>query len=75
MPNPAVNYINLRIDKSPDAEVRAEIIDAFGKTISKASNESNALIEFDLKDFTDGLYFVKITSGPYKSIEKVIISK
>jgi hypothetical protein len=76
-PNPAYQSINLNFDNSFSNTIYIKLFDLNGKELQEASIPSqkhfiNYVLEFNNK-VTTGVYFIRITSGNYSHIEKIIL--
>lgn len=68
-PNPTKDVVRIQFKKAQSVQV--EIIDVSGKVVFRTGGNSEFLI-LDLSRFTDGLYFVKVSTGTSIWVEKVI---
>jgi hypothetical protein len=74
-PNPASNFINLYFPKKLNI-VQIDITDTLGKIVySKTVKSSLNEYKIDSKDFTDGLYYVSISTENSNNTLKVLIKK
>lgn len=74
-PNPASNYVLLNFPKVLNL-VQIEITDTSGKIVF--SKEEKSIIneyKIDVKEFSDGIYFINLTSENIKKTYKVLIKK
>ncbi len=74
-PNPASNYVLLNFPKVLNL-VQIEITDTSGKIVF--SKEEKSIIneyKIDVKEFSDGIYFINLTSENIKNTYKVLIKK
>ncbi len=64
-PNPSTGLIDINFDNQTSGAANISIVDAFGKIVyvSQENLKAHDVKTFDLKDFTQGIYFVKITFG------------
>jgi hypothetical protein len=73
-PNPANNYVNIRV---PNVNNNAKITlhNTVGQVVySKTYNNSNNINDrIDISKFNSGIYFVEIINGSKSSIEKLVI--
>ena len=76
-PNPVERYLNLNISSSIDAEILVNIIDIHGNTLIKnnifVNTNSPVIYNFDMHQFTSGIYFIKILSGKYTKTMKISV--
>ncbi|MBK8486779.1 MAG: T9SS type A sorting domain-containing protein [Chitinophagales bacterium] len=68
-PNPVSNYLFIEPDMQID---KLELMDMYGKTLISFNNVSN-VIEIDIREFTSGVYLLKIQKNHTLLIEKIII--
>jgi hypothetical protein len=64
-PNPTKGELNLNF-ASADTDFNIEVIDIFGKSLlaySSADLNSNASMTLDVTEFTNGVYFIKVTGA------------
>jgi hypothetical protein len=72
-PNPASNYINIRLKEFETIEVT--LIDAKGKTISNIREHQANFIGIETSNLSAGVYFLKIVSPSFTTQEKIMIVK
>lgn len=73
-PNPSENNLNIAIENI-DSNAKINIVDAIGKSVSSSTIEGkdNVLVNVDLTNISNGIYFVKVNSGGNTSIQKLIV--
>lgn len=75
-PNPSNGIVYLPISISQSHELSVEVLDVYGNLIhsfEKGSLNSTKL-EFDLSDYSSGIYFIRIWSGKDFLVRKVVIN-
>lgn len=73
-PNPATNEVSIII-KNQTGDYHVDVVDMKGrivKSMTFAEVGENAPMSLDIEDLARGTYFVKITSGDYKAVRKLI---
>ncbi len=74
-PNPASNYVIINFPKVLNS-VQIEMTDIFGKIVfSKDEKSISNEFKMDIKEFSDGIYFINITSNNLKQTYKVLVKK
>ncbi len=74
-PNPASNYVVLNFPKVINL-VQIEMIDVNGKIVfTKKEKSISNEYKIDIKDFSDGIYFINLSSENLKNTYKVLIKK
>jgi hypothetical protein len=77
-PNPATNFLNVNLNEKVKEVIELKVTDIQGKVI-KTSNysakEGQNLIELNVDDLANGLYFLQISSNSNKFTEKFTIKK
>ncbi|HET8963172.1 MAG TPA: T9SS type A sorting domain-containing protein, partial [Chitinophagales bacterium] len=68
-PNPVSNYLFIKSEMQID---KLELMDMYGKSMLSFTHVSN-IIEVDTRDFTPGVYLLKIQKNDAQLIEKIII--
>lgn len=73
-PNPAADQIEIKFGHVSSETYTIELTDVSGKTLACLLNNSavQSSIKFDLKEFSNGLYFIKITGNTKTSIKKLV---
>lgn len=71
-PNPTNNRFKISLDKSKDLPVSISLKDLLGKELRVITNPESYECEFDLSDFSRGVYLLNI-NYPEKTIAKKII--
>ena len=73
-PNPAADNFQITISESVSDITKVEVYDMLGKLIS-SKEISSAILEdyqFDISNFVDGIYVVKISQGDQVGIRKLV---
>ena len=75
-PNPASEYIEVEFDQYQDGVVKIEVLDIYGNKLKvqtfKNMTAGNAKLRFDLEDFANGMYLLRVDMG--SKIESQFIS-
>ncbi len=77
-PNPAVNTAALELTVEDVQNVDIRIYDMTGRTIqlfNKTLTTGSNVISLDTKDFTNGMYFIEVSSDSKTSTRKLVIQK
>jgi len=69
-PNPTSDVVGIDLQKVEGVE-KIELLDANGKVIWSESNVSDG-IEIDLRQFEDGVYFVRVNTSLNSFVEKIV---
>lgn len=73
-PNPATSEVAVNIN-SDNGEYTIDVVDMKGRIVRTQSfvkGAENASVRIDVSDLARGTYFVKITSGEFKAVRKLI---
>ncbi len=76
-PNPNQGVFEISYPANTITDLRIEVFDLFGKTVfSEALLSFTGVYQrkFDLKEYPQGIYFLKIDNGSQTKVKKVIIS-
>ena len=76
-PNPAVDKVNININRKFDSATTVKILDLSGKVLQKATIQSqnqpfNYVLNFN-NSIKSGIYILNVSSGDYKQSEKLIV--
>lgn len=71
-PNPATGVINLNLNADGST---VEVFDVLGNKISGQKYNNAGSVQIDLSNQAQGVYFVQVTAGTNKMVQKVIIQK
>ena len=76
MPNPSSGQFSLIFTLPKLENVNVRIINPLGQLISadRLENVSNNLINIDMSNRPDGIYFIEVSNGNEKVLKKIIIS-
>jgi hypothetical protein len=78
-PNPVKDVMNLQFNNSfAQGNIEIKIIDMLGRTIistSRTISKENNTFEISMKDLNKGIYFVEVTNGTEREVNKIIVSK
>ncbi|MDQ3140874.1 MAG: T9SS type A sorting domain-containing protein [Bacteroidota bacterium] len=74
-PNPSNGKLIIELNKHLDREYKISLSDINGKVLLRTDSGKNKSKEIDLGDFQNGMYFIKIESGKFSSIKKLILQK
>jgi hypothetical protein len=71
--------MNLQFNNSfAQGNIEIKIIDMLGRTIistSRTISKENNTFEISMKDLNKGIYFVEVTNGTEREVNKIIVSK
>ena len=73
-PNPVEDVLFITFENMEEDEIRVDVIDSNGKLLSQEEHYvgfSNQL-QIDMSEFTDGLYFIRISNDRGSYIDKVV---
>jgi hypothetical protein len=76
MPNPSNGLFNLIFTLPSEQELSVDIYNSMGQQISSAQlkNVMNNVVNLDLSDKPNGVYFTVISNGFEKSVKKIVVS-
>jgi hypothetical protein len=79
-PNPVTgNNIKISYDVAFKTDTKVDIVDATGSIVKTITNETKGEGRYEevisSADLNSGIYFVRMVSGPYSEIRKMVISK
>ncbi len=74
-PNPANNFININFNNSNENNYKVNIYNLLGQEIFFKEYHPSNEISIDVKEFEDGIYFIKISSKDKIYTSKIIIQK
>ena len=72
-PNPASENITIDLGESNSKSLNIDVIDSIGKIIFSESYTNQNKVSVNLSQFSEGVYFVKITNDDKQQIEKLIV--
>ena len=70
-PNPANDLLNIEITPSDTSRMFIEVFDLQGKTLMQRTSAMEPVIQLDIKELSEGTFFVKITDPSNSQILKV----
>jgi hypothetical protein len=71
-PNPSNGNVTLNLNYNNSF---VEVVDVLGNTISSQRYTNAGQVQLNLNNASEGIYFVRVTSGNEKSVQKLIIRK
>ncbi len=76
MPNPSSGLVNLVFTLPKQEDVTVKITNPLGQQISsdRLENVTNNVVNIDLNNRADGIYFIEVSNGTERVVKKVIIS-
>ncbi|MFL5765779.1 MAG: SBBP repeat-containing protein [Bacteroidia bacterium] len=75
-PNPSTNSISISFKKELKSDFEVSIVDIQGRVVIHGKYDKNEkIIKFDIADFSNGMYFVHVTSAETNISTKFIKSK
>ncbi|MBA3682494.1 MAG: T9SS type A sorting domain-containing protein [Bacteroidetes bacterium] len=77
MPNPSSGLVNLAVTLAQTENLTVTVSNALGQQIisNKYDGISNELITLDLNNQSNGVYFVTVSNGKDKMVQRLILSK
>jgi len=70
-PNPANDELSIKLNNSDSGIVSLKIMNATGQTI--VDKYLNAKIKLNVSSYTGGIYYVKISTGTFNEVRKIVI--
>ena len=76
LPNPSNGLFNLVFTLSKQEDLSITIYNSMGQLVvaSHLKNVSSNVINLDLSDKPDGIYFTEISNGQQKVVKKIVIN-
>lgn len=71
-PNPSTGLLNINLTQDNST---VEVFDVLGNKVSGQKYNTAGTIQIDLNNQAQGVYFVQVTNGANKNVQKVIIQK
>jgi hypothetical protein len=71
-PNPSNGNVTLNLNYSNSL---VEVVDVLGSTVSTQRYSNAGQVQLNMNDAAEGIYFVRVTSGNEKSVQKLIIRR
>lgn len=77
MPNPSTGHFSLIFTLPKQEDVNVRIMNPLGQQISsdRLENVTNNMINIDLSNRADGIYFIEVSNGTEKVVKKIIITR
>ncbi|MCA6362449.1 MAG: T9SS type A sorting domain-containing protein [Bacteroidetes bacterium] len=75
-PNPANDQINVVLDLINSENVSIEIVNSLGQTVLVENRDlaaGNSVVRMNTENLTEGVYFLTVTAGNARAVEKVVI--
>lgn len=75
-PNPANDVVNIPYEGLEANDGQIALLDVTGKTLSQvAIQQKEDNITFDVTNFSDGFYYIRVTSGNRNTTRKLVLLK
>ncbi|CAN5764268.1 hypothetical protein BH11BAC7_BH11BAC7_13420 [soil metagenome] len=76
-PNPSTGVFNLNIGLESQKDITVNIVNTLGQTVHQFTerNTSGGLFPIDLSEQPNGVYFVEVTAGEEKAVQRIVINK
>ena len=77
-PNPIVSTGKIELTLSNSSLAEINIVDILGKTVQSSThslNSGNNVVEFDVNNLSNGVYFVKVNAEGKTSTQKITVTK
>jgi hypothetical protein len=74
-PNPASNMVTVTAEGIPVGSYRIEMIDIIGKTVFTQENIPTGKYQLSVSGYPEGIYFIKVSSGSYQSMKRLVINR
>ena len=71
-PNPAASYVTISLPSNYSGKTEVSITNVLGEVFSGALIAHNGKIELDVSDLSAGMYFINVTVGDRKYVQRVI---
>ena len=75
MANPAKENLNIDLSSNSQKIERIELLNALGQNIYRIERPANTLYTIPTAQYSNGLYFIRMTSAEGVATKKVLISK
>ena len=77
MPNPSTGLVNVAVTLANSENISVTVTNALGQQIisNKYDGISNELISLDLTSQSNGVYFVTVSNGTDKMVQRLILNK
>jgi len=74
-PNPTTGKVNISLNWKDTREVVVRVFSLTGNEVFRRSYTSGEKIEFNLSQHAAGAYMIRLESGDYSEISKIILDK
>ncbi len=77
LPNPTAGLINIAVILQDKENLNISVANALGQVLvnNKYDGISNDLLSLDLSGFNNGVYFVTVSNGKDKMVQRIVLSK
>ncbi len=77
IPNPSSGLFNVLINLSSAQDITIQVSDVLGQSLLMNDHKSlmTAVLPVDLSEMTSGVYFITVTNGKEKNVQRVILTK
>ena len=75
IPNPSEGQFQLALTLANESDVQINIYTTMGQLVktNTIKQVTNTLVDVDLSEFSDGIYYVEVTTGGQRAVKKVVI--
>lgn len=76
-PNPSTGAFNLNIALEAQKDVNVNVVNTLGQTVQQFTerNTYGGLYTLDLNEQPNGVYFVEVTAGGEKSVQRIVVNR
>lgn len=74
-PNPTNQVLNIAMGEAFVNGGKIEIVNLLGETLISRNSTTNSTEKFDLSKLTQGVYYVRITSGELKAVKRFVYTR
>lgn len=71
-PNPATDVLNISLPSGYSGKIQVSITNVLGEVFSGTMLAHNGKIELDINDLASGMYFITVTVGEERYVQRVI---
>ena len=77
LPNPTTGLVNIAVILQDKENLNVSITNTLGQVLinNKYDGISNDLLNFDLSHFNNGVYFVTVSNGKDKMVQRLVLNK
>lgn len=77
MPNPSAGLFNLVLTLPSEQNITINVTNTLGQEVYSSSHKSftNGVVPVDLSDKNQGIYFITVTNGTDKNVQRVVLTK